>query len=104
MSIPAAAGSDGPMHSGPPPQKPAAVTVDDLVIRASAPDGGWFVAGDPNGSSSTLFSRTPALPQAEWNAAHRAVEQLGVWPCLMLISPTDGGADKAPAVLCTYAR
>ncbi|WP_448851286.1 lipocalin family protein [Corynebacterium sp. 335C] len=76
---------------------------DNFVIRAAAPDGSWFIAGDEDGTAATLFATTPALDEGQWKIAHDAAVELGIQPCLMFISPTDGGAPAdPPAVLCTW--
>ncbi|WP_327147064.1 lipocalin family protein [Nocardia sp. NBC_01329] len=72
----------------------------NYIVTFVADDYSWAVVGDPFRLSGFVLSRSPAVDPARWRAIRQIVADRGYDPCLLLTSPTPGGAtDIRP--LCT---
>lgn len=72
----------------------------NYIVTFIADDYSWALVGDPLRSSGFVLSRSPAVDAARWQEIRAVVADRGYNPCLLLTSPTPGGAtDLRP--LCT---
>lgn len=72
----------------------------NYVVTYTADDYSWAVVGDPLRLSGFVLSRSPAVDAARWHEIQAVVSARGYNPCLLVTSPTPGGAtDIRP--LCT---
>ncbi len=85
------------------PQVPFQNALDgptNYIVTFIADDYSWAVVGDPLRLSGFVLSRSPAVDAAQWLEIRAVVAERGYDPCLLLTSPTPGGAaDIRP--LCT---
>ncbi|WP_433715744.1 lipocalin family protein [Nocardia sp. CA-084685] len=72
----------------------------NYIVTYVAEDYSWALVGDPLRLSGFVLSRSPAVDAARWHEIQTVVATRGYNPCLLLTSPTPGGAaDIRP--LCT---
>ncbi len=72
----------------------------NYIVTFIAEDYSWAIVGDPLRFSGFVLSRSPAVDPARWGEIRAVVADRGYDPCLLLTSPTPGGAtDIRP--LCT---
>jgi apolipoprotein D and lipocalin family protein len=72
----------------------------NYVVTYIAADYSWAVVGDPLRLSGFALSRSPVIAAARWHEIQAVVTARGYNPCLLVTSPTPGGAtDIRP--LCT---
>ncbi|WP_433522595.1 lipocalin family protein [Nocardia pseudovaccinii] len=72
----------------------------NYIVTYIAEDYSWALVGDPLRLSGFVLSRSPAVDAARWQEIQAVVSARGYNPCLLLTSPTSGGAAGIRA-LCT---
>ncbi len=64
----------------------------NYIVTFLAEDYSWALVGDPVRFSGFVLSRSPVVDAARWQEIRSVVAERGYNPCLLLTSPTPGGA------------